>query len=58
MLDYIHELIGKEVEVEANGILYRGELVEVGEEDIYLKTESGWITISVMNVTDIRKPEL
>lgn len=57
MLDYIYRLIGKEVEVEAHGITYRGELVEVGEEDVYLRSETGWITIPVRDVTDIRLPE-
>ncbi len=53
MLDYIHQLIGKEVEVEAHGIIYRGVLIEVGEENVYLKAESGWITIPTGDVTDM-----
>lgn len=47
-------LIGKEVVVLANGIEYRGELVEINTEEVYLKTEMGWITIPVNAINDIR----
>ncbi len=53
----IHNLIGKEVVVEANGITYRGRLVEVNEQEVYLQAESGWITILTENVVDIREAE-
>lgn len=49
------ELIGKEVEVMANGILYRGVLVEIGETDVYLEAEAGWIVIPVDQVALIRE---
>ncbi|RME65920.1 MAG: hypothetical protein D6778_05505 [Nitrospirae bacterium] len=47
-------LIGKEVVVLANGIEYRGQLVEINNEEVYLKTEMGWVTIPVNAINDIR----
>ncbi len=49
------ELIGKFVEVMANQTIYRGKLVEVGEEDVYLESESGWVVIPVERVAVIRE---
>jgi hypothetical protein len=47
------ELIGKNVVVEANGIIYRGVLVEINDKEVHLQTEMGWITIPVYNVNNI-----
>jgi hypothetical protein len=47
-------LIGKEVEVTAQGVLYRGTLIEVSETDVFLKGELGWVQLQVDGVTDIR----
>lgn len=52
----INRLLKKEVEIVAHGFIYRGILIEVGIEDVYLKTETGWITISNNDVTEIREP--
>jgi len=46
-------LVGKEVEVIANGTLYRGRLIEVGIEEVYLRTETRWITLMTSSVNDI-----
>ena len=51
----MHELIGKEVEVVALDIIYRGVLVEISESEVYLRSETGWITIPVSNITEIRE---
>ncbi len=51
----IKYLIGKEVEVVANGIVYRGRLIEVGIEEVYLKGDTGWITLMTADIDDIRK---
>jgi hypothetical protein len=51
----IRELLGRNVEVVANGIIYRGRLIEVGEEEVYLKGDAGWITLMTANVDDIRE---
>lgn len=51
----IRELLGKNVEVIANGIIYRGRLIEVGMEEVYLKGDAGWITLMTADVDDIRE---
>lgn len=51
------ELIGKEVEVMANNVIYTGILVEVGEVDVYLEAQSGWIVIPTDQVAFIREKE-
>ncbi len=51
------ELLGKFVEVMANQTVYTGKLVEVGEEDVYLLSESGWVVIPVDRVVAIRERE-
>ncbi len=48
-----YEMIGKNVTVHANGITYTGRLVEINEQEVYLKSESGWLTIPVMQIEEI-----
>lgn len=48
-------LVGKDVEVSANGIIYRGRLIEIGEEEVYLKGETGWITLVTSSIDEIRE---
>ncbi len=50
----MHELIGKEVEVTTADISYKGTLVEIGEVDIHLQAETGWIVVPVEKVVDIK----
>jgi hypothetical protein len=50
----MQELVGKQVEVLTSDIVYRGILVEIGEAEIYLQAENGWIMISVDRVVDVR----
>ncbi len=40
--------------VQAKGVRYFGTLIEVGEEEIYLRTQGRWITIAVDTVSSIR----
>lgn len=47
-------LIGKEVEIISQGMMYRGTLVEVSETEVFIKGQMGWIQLSVEGVTDIR----
>jgi hypothetical protein len=49
----MHELIGKQVEVTASGISYYGILVEIGETEVHLQAETGWISIPMDQVTGI-----
>lgn len=51
------ELLGKYVEVIANEITYMGKLVEIGEEEVYLESESGWVVIPVEKVAVIKQKE-
>lgn len=53
----MRELAGKEVEVITADIIYRGVLVEIGETEIYLQSESGWIMIPVEKVSEVRAIE-
>jgi len=47
------DLIGKEVEVMAAGMIYTGTLIEVSETEVFLQSNLGWIQIQVENVTEI-----
>ena len=47
-------LIGKEVEVTAQGVLYRGTLIEVSENEVFLKGELGWMQLQVDGISSIR----
>ncbi len=50
----MQELTGKEVEVTTFDTVYRGILIEVGEVDVHLQSESGWIVIPVEKIVDIK----
>lgn len=54
MIDKIYALQGKEVEVVASGVTYRGVLIEVSEETVHLKTEMQWVSVPVAAVSEIR----
>ncbi|MEW6586015.1 MAG: hypothetical protein AB1442_10455 [Nitrospirota bacterium] len=52
----VMDLIGKSVIVEAeDGITYTGILIEVGEEEVHLEGEMGWIVIPVERIANIRE---
>ncbi|MBN1883524.1 MAG: hypothetical protein JW885_15260 [Deltaproteobacteria bacterium] len=48
-------LVGKDVEVMANGTVYRGRLIEVGIEEVYLRADTRWITIMTSAVSEIHE---
>jgi hypothetical protein len=48
------EMIGKEVEVMANGVSYRGTLVEVSDTEVHLKTLLQWVALPASSVGQIR----
>ena len=50
-------LIGKQVEVITADILYKGLLIEIGETEIYLQAEEGWVVVPIDRVVDIRAAE-
>lgn len=53
----MHEMIGKEVEVKTMEIIYRGKLVEIGETEINLQSDYGWISIPMEKVADVKLVE-
>jgi hypothetical protein len=51
------DLIGKFVIVETAETMYAGKLIEVGEEEVHLESEMGWVVIPMQRVTSIREKE-
>ncbi len=50
----IQSMIGKEVEVIANGMLYTGVLIEVSDVEVHLKGSMQWISLPVSAVSDMK----
>jgi len=50
----IQSMLGKEVEVIANGMKYAGVLVEVSDVEVHLKCAMQWISLPVSSVSDVR----
>ena len=50
----IQSMIGKEVEVMANGVKYEGVLIEVSDIEVHIKGSFQWIALPVSSVTEIR----
>jgi hypothetical protein len=53
----IQSMVGKKVEVSANGIIYSGELIEVSDVEVYLKGSMQWLSLPVSSVSEIRLSE-
>jgi len=53
----MNHLTGKTVEIEANGITYRGRLVEINETETHLETETGWVVILNDQIAGMREVE-
>jgi hypothetical protein len=53
----IQNMIGKKVEIFANGIIYSGELIEVSDVEIYLKGTMQWLSLPASSVSEIRLAE-
>lgn len=51
------DLVGKIVDVQTQGMTYTGKLIEVGEAEVYLESESGWIVIPVDSIAFIREKD-
>lgn len=51
------DLIGKIVEVLTPDTTYKGKLIEIGEDDVYVESEAGWIVIPVEKVVSIKEQE-
>lgn len=50
----MHQFINKEVEVITSETLYRGILIEIGESEIQMQSENGWISVPMERILDIR----
>jgi hypothetical protein len=50
----IQNMIGKEVEVVANGIKYVGVLIEVSDVEVHLKGLMQWIALPAFSVNSIK----
>ncbi len=50
----IQSMIGKEVEVIANGMTYRGVLVEVSDVEVHIKTTMQWIALPASTVSSVK----
>jgi hypothetical protein len=53
----ISEMIGKEVEVIANGMSYKGILIEVSDTDVHLKGMLGYVSLPASGITAVRPAE-
>ena len=53
----ITEMIGKDVEVIANGMSYTGVLIEVSETEVHLKGMLGYVSLPTSAVTEVRPAE-
>jgi hypothetical protein len=51
----IQSMIGKEVEVIANGMTYRGVLIEVSDTEVHLKSVMQWISLPASTVSIIKR---
>jgi len=51
------DLIGKLVIVETAETMYTGKLIEVGEDEVHLESELGWVVIPMQRVTSIREKD-
>jgi Na+/pantothenate symporter len=50
----LYTMIGKDVEVIANGMVYKGVLIEVSESEVHLKGLMQWITLPASSVSQIK----
>ena len=53
----IQKMIGKEVDVLANGMRYSGVLIEVSDTEAHLKGSFQWISLPISSVSEIRLKE-
>lgn len=55
--DNIMGMIGKDVEVMAGGMAYRGKLIEISETEVFLQGDMGWMQLGIETVTSIHPVE-
>ena len=57
MKDKLYRYFKKRVEIKAKGITYRGFLSGADEDTVYLKMETGWVTIAMEAVSAVKEQE-
>jgi hypothetical protein len=50
----IQSMIGKEVDVIANGTKYTGTLIEVSDVEVHLKMSMQWIALPASSVSEVK----
>ncbi len=50
----IQSMLGKEVDVIANGMHYTGVLIEVSDVEVHLKTSMQYIALPASSVSDVK----
>jgi hypothetical protein len=50
----IQAMLGKEVEVIANGMKYSGILIEVSDSEVHLKGSFQWMSLPVSSVSEVK----
>ena len=50
----IQSMVGKEVEVTANGMKYSGVLIDVSDVEVHLKGMYQWISLPLVSVSDLK----
>ncbi len=50
----VQEMIGKEVEIVANGMSYTGILIEVSDTEVHLQTALQWVALPASSVGTIK----
>lgn len=55
MMDELESLKGQRVELSYNGIWYSGLLSGASESEIFLKTDTDWLSLPMEEVREIRR---
>jgi hypothetical protein len=50
----IQDLIGKEVEIIANGMKYAGILIEVSDTEVHIRTPLQWLALPAESVSTVK----
>ena len=50
----IQSMLGKEVEVIASGMTYRGVLIEVSDAEVHIRTSMQWVALPVSSVSAVK----
>lgn len=51
----MQELVGKTVEVLTTETTYIGRLIEIGETEVHIESDSGWVMIPVEKIVSINE---